>query len=69
MLILTRSVGQAVRIVPSADLDPATPVGELFVNGPITIIVAGTLPGGARLAFYGDNRLLIAEDERFYSGR
>jgi hypothetical protein len=49
MVILTRKVGQAVRIVPDADLGPAMPVGELFFDGPISVILAGTGEGQARL--------------------
>lgn len=33
MVILTKKVGQVVRIVQDADLGPAAPIGELFVDG------------------------------------
>ena len=65
MVILTRKVGQAIRIVPDADLDPATPIGELFIDGPISVILAGTREGQARMVVYSDSRFLVAEDEHF----
>lgn len=49
MVILTRKVGQAVRIVPDADLDPATSIDELVVDGPVSVILEGTGEGKARV--------------------
>lgn len=65
MVILTRNIGQAIRILPNADLDPATPIGELFINGPISIILAGAGQGRARVVVYSDERFVVAEDERY----
>lgn len=65
MVIISRKVGQAVRIVPDADLDPATPIGELFIDGPISVILAGAGKGQARMVVYSDSRFFVAEDERF----
>ena len=39
MLILTRHPGQLIAIRPSATLDPATPIGRVFADGPIEILV------------------------------
>jgi len=40
MLIITRRVGQAVRIELDPAVDPRTPVGQVFAQGPIEIMVA-----------------------------
>ena len=39
MLILIRRAGQLITIRHNLALDPATPVGELFIDGPIEISV------------------------------
>jgi len=39
MLILTRKPGQIIKIQPAADLPLTTPVGALFVDGLIEIVV------------------------------
>ena len=39
MLMLTRRSGQSIRLAPDPALDPATPVGEFFRDGPIQIHV------------------------------
>jgi sRNA-binding carbon storage regulator CsrA len=41
MLVLTRRQGQSILIRPAPDLDPATPISELFSNGPIEVAVLG----------------------------
>lgn len=63
MLILTRRVSQSFVIMPHPRLDPATPIGELFVNGPIEVSV--TQVSGARVKFSvtADQRLLILREE------
>lgn len=63
MLILTRRVGQSLLMMPDQKLDLATPVGELFVSGPIRVLVAQV--SGARVKFMidADQRLLILREE------
>lgn len=39
MLVLTRRVGQTVLIELNADMDPNTPVKELFKGGPLQMVV------------------------------
>ena len=39
MLILTRHPDQLIAIRPSATLHPATPIGRVFAEGPIEILV------------------------------
>lgn len=40
MLIITRKRGQIIRIEPAPDTDPATPIGDIFAQGPIEVIIA-----------------------------
>ncbi len=68
MKLMRRGLGQAIRIQPDFELDPATPVGELFVNGAIQIVVMGAEEEVATLAVHGDRRFLVVEDERFCCG-
>lgn len=63
MQFMLREIGQAISIQPAADLDPATPVGELFVNGPISVVLVALEPGTGRFAVYGDRRFAIVPDE------
>ena len=39
MLIVSRRNAESILIEPAKDLDPATPVGEIFGDGPIEITV------------------------------
>lgn len=39
MLIITRKSGQALTIEPHVTLEPAIPVGSLFIDGPIEVVV------------------------------
>ena len=39
MLIVSRRNAESILIEPSKDLDPSTPVGEIFGDGPIEITV------------------------------
>jgi sRNA-binding carbon storage regulator CsrA len=63
MLILTRRVSQSFFIMPHPTLDPATPIAELFINGPIEVSVEQV--SGARVKFgvAADQRLLILRNE------
>ncbi|HEY8553535.1 MAG TPA: carbon storage regulator [Burkholderiales bacterium] len=49
MLIITRRVGQAVRIELDPSVDPRTPVGHVFAQGAIEIMVAQTRGAYVRL--------------------
>lgn len=59
MLALTLKDGQSVRIFPDESLDPATPVGELFRDGPIEITVVHRDGNRVRLAFNAPREFLI----------
>ncbi len=59
MLALTLKDGQTVRIFPDENLDPATPVGELFRDGAIEVTVVHHESGRVRLAFRAPRALRI----------
>jgi len=63
MLILTRKPGQVVRIDLLENLDPQTPVGELFAQGPIRIMVTAIQGGQVKLGLSADPRFLILREE------
>ncbi len=63
MLVLTRKPGQAIQIDLMEDLDPQTPVGELFVTGPIEIIIGGFRGDQVKLGIHADKRFRILRDE------
>ena len=63
MLILTRKPGQVVTIDLLENLDPQTPVGELFVQGPIRIMVTAIQGGQVKLGLSADPRFLILREE------
>lgn len=63
MLILTRRSGQSIRIMPYPELDPATPVGELFKHGPIAITILDATPNRLRLGIEAPSGLLVLRDE------
>ncbi len=63
MLVLTRKPGQAIQIDLMEDLDPRTPVGELFVTGPIEIIIGGRRGDQVKLGISADKRFRILRDE------
>ena len=64
MLILTRKSGQVVIIDMMEDLDPKTPIGELFARGPIQIMVTDIQSTQVKLGFTADPRFLILRQER-----
>ena len=63
MLILTRRIGQRLLIEPLHGLDPATPVGELFREGPIVITVCRVDCQQVRLGIDADANLLVVRQE------
>ncbi len=63
MLALTLKDGQSVRIFPDEDLDPATPVGELFRDGAIEVTVVRREGNRVQLAFQAPRELLILRAE------
>ena len=63
MLVLTRRVGESILVFPSDDIDPDTPVGELFGKGPIRITLTRVSGNQARLGIVAPDTLAIAREE------
>ncbi|OGI47382.1 MAG: hypothetical protein A2151_07875 [Candidatus Muproteobacteria bacterium RBG_16_65_34] len=63
MLILTRKPGQLLTIGPDLSLDPATPAHELFLDGPIVLLVAGVRGSVVKLGIRAHPRLTILREE------
>lgn len=63
MLILTRRPRQLIRIAPHPSLDPSTPIGELFRNGPIVIAITDMHRQQVKIGIQADSRLLILREE------
>lgn len=49
MLIITRTVGETIRIELDPKIDPKTPVRALFAEGPIEVLVASVGDSEVRL--------------------
>ena len=63
MLILTRRPGQIIRIQLAENIDPQTPVAQLFANGPIKFIVTQIHGAQVKLGIAADPGFLILRDE------
>jgi sRNA-binding carbon storage regulator CsrA len=63
MFILTRKPGQTIQIVPGENLDPATPVGDLFMEGAIEVTVSRIEAEQVELVVGVPSRLLILRGE------
>jgi sRNA-binding carbon storage regulator CsrA len=63
MLILTRTIGQGIRIELSPAIDPNTPIGEVFGRGSIEIVVAYLRGVHVRLGVTADPAFTILRDE------
>ncbi len=63
MLILTRKPGQIIKIQPAADLPLTTPVGALFADGPIQLLVQRVQGQQVRPGIQADDRFLILREE------
>ncbi len=63
MLILTRKRGELITIRYDLALDPATPVGDLFVDGPIEIGVVRVYGSNVKIGIQADPRLHILRAE------
>jgi len=68
VLILTRRQGQLVRIEPDPRLDPSTPVGELFLDGPIEVLVTHISGSQVRLGILAHPSLVILRNELYDKG-
>ena len=63
MLILTRKPGQILKIQPAAGLPLTTPVGALFAEGPIEIVVQRVQGQQVRIGIQAHDRFLILREE------
>ena len=63
MLVLTRKLGQVLKIMPHESLNPATPIGELFKNGDIEIKIVKTDGYQVSLGINAHPDLLILREE------
>lgn len=65
MLILTRKPGQSVCIDLMEDVDPSTPIGDVFSHGPIEIRITHIRNKDVKLGFKADARFLILRLELY----
>jgi len=63
MLILTRKPGQVLKIDLREDVDLKMPVGELFAQGPIEVMVTAVNGAQVKLGIRADPRFLILRKE------
>ena len=63
MLILTRKPGQVLKTAPLESVNPATPIGELFRDGPIEIVVTKIQGTQVRLGINAHASFLVLRDE------
>lgn len=63
MLILTRRPGEALSIRPAWQLDPATPVEQLFSEGAIRIAITGVRGSQVRLGVSAHKSFHILREE------
>jgi len=63
MLILTRKPGQIITITHAADLDPATPIGEFFIDGPMEIRINRITGQQVRIGITAHSGFIILREE------
>ena len=63
MLVLTRRTGESILIFPSKELNPDTPISELFKDGPIQLTLTRVNGNQARLGIIAPDSLTIAREE------
>jgi sRNA-binding carbon storage regulator CsrA len=63
MLVLTRKTGQSIKIDLTDELSWKTPVGALFVDGPIEVVVNKIGDGQVSLGIVAHPDFLILRDE------
>ena len=62
-MILSRRSGEAVRIQPKEDLDPMTPIGTLFADGAIEVVVTSIDAHHVKLGIRAHRGMLILREE------
>lgn len=64
MIYLTRSPSQSVFISLAHDVDPATPVGELFKDGPLRVRIMAMRDAQVRIGVQVPPLLEVHREER-----
>lgn len=65
MLIITRRVGESVKLDLQAHVDRALSVGELFAGGPIEIVVHRVERKQVKLGIHASPDVLILREELY----
>ena len=65
MLILTRRVGESVKLDLQAHVDSALSVGELFAGGPIEVVVHRVARKQVTLGIHASPHVLILREELY----
>ena len=63
MLVLTRRPGESILIDIPEDLDPNTPVSELFANGPMEVRILSRKASTVRIGIDAPEELEIMRSE------
>jgi sRNA-binding carbon storage regulator CsrA len=63
MLIITRNRGQSIRIAPGPHTDPATPIGDVFAQGPIEVMFVQARGSQIRLGITAPLSLVVLREE------
>ncbi len=63
MLILTRHRGQSVLLMPYPELDPKTPISELFKHGPIKVSIVDIGQNRMRLGIDAPPGIVVLRQE------
>ena len=63
MLVLTRRIGEIIRIQLAENVDPDIPARQLFADGPIELVVTQIHGTQVKLGISADRRFLILRDE------
>lgn len=63
MLILSRYRGQSVLLMPHPELDPKTPIGDLFRHGPIKVSILDIGPNRMRLGIDAPPGIAVLRQE------
>ena len=62
-LVLRRRVGESILISPQDGIDPATPISEIFADGPIEITINEIIGSRVSLDISAPDEILILRDE------
>ncbi|HLQ26861.1 MAG TPA: carbon storage regulator [Acidiferrobacterales bacterium] len=63
MLVLTRGVGEIIRIQLAEGVDPEIPARQLFADGPIEVVVTQVQGTHVKLGIAAGRQFLILREE------